>query len=241
MSSDSPSAIRCVAFDAVGTLIEASPTVADAYSRVGRLHGSCRNSDDVSRRLEKAISENESRDLADEGGSLVTSEAIERKRWRWIVGEVFDDVDDFEACFDDLFEYFGRASSWRCFGDVGGAVARVAEQGLDFVIASNFDARLHGVCAGLPGLVAARSIVVSSEVGCRKPGRIFYDAVVEAAGCAASEILMVGDDPANDYQGALRCGLQASRIDRTSTEVSLLQPSRRPQVVSSLLDLEAWY
>ncbi|MFP6766660.1 MAG: HAD family hydrolase, partial [Planctomycetaceae bacterium] len=164
MSSDSSSIIRCVAFDAVGTLLEASPAVADAYSRVGRRHGSCRDRDDVGRRLEKAISENESRDLGDEGGALVTSEAVERNRWRWIVGEVFDDVDDFEACFDDLFEYFGRASSWQCFEDVGGAVARVAEQGLEFVIASNFDARLHRVCAGLPDLVAARSIVVSSEV-----------------------------------------------------------------------------
>lgn len=230
-----------MAFDAVGTLIEANPSVADAYARVGGLHGSQRDGAEVRRRLVEAISRSETRDLTGTGGSLVTSETIERERWRRIVGDVFDEVDDVEACFEDLFEYFSRTSSWRCFEDVGEAIARVADEGLGFVIASNFDARLHGVCAGLPALAAARSIVVSSEVGCRKPDRLFYDAVVEAAGCASDEILMVGDDPVNDYQGARQCGLQAVRVDRTSGPTDRIRLGPRPRVVSSLVELEAWY
>ncbi|GII52818.1 hypothetical protein Pth03_12070 [Planotetraspora thailandica] len=42
------------------------------------------------------------------------------------------------------------------------------------------------------------ALVLSSEIGVRKPHSRFYDAVVAAAGCPVSEILFVGDTPAKD-------------------------------------------
>ena len=39
-------------------------------------------------------------------------------------------------------------------------------------------------------------------VGCRKPGRAFFEALLSRAGCQAGEVVMVGDDAANDIEGA---------------------------------------
>lgn len=245
-------AIRCVAVDAVGTLIEADPPVADAYAEVGRRHGSGLDRDEVDRRLSAAFAACSERDREAGAGGLVTSEELEWSRWRWIVGEVFLELGAdgaggaVDRCFEELFEHFGRASAWRCYDDVGATVSRIEQLGLGMVIASNFDRRLHTVCAGWPVLKSARAVVVSSEVGWRKPGREFFEALVTACGCRAEEVLMVGDDRVNDVEGALSNGLQAVHVDRYrygnavpgAPERARVSP---PSVIGSLIELEAWY
>jgi FMN phosphatase YigB (HAD superfamily) len=46
-------------------------------------------------------------------------------------------------------------------------------------------------------------------VGWRKPAGQFFAAVCAAVGLPAGRVLHVGDDAANDYDGALAAGLQA--------------------------------
>jgi hypothetical protein len=57
-------AIRCVAIDAVGTLIEAEPPVVDAYVEIGRRHGSELARDQVARRLAEAFANRAETDMA---------------------------------------------------------------------------------------------------------------------------------------------------------------------------------
>jgi putative hydrolase of the HAD superfamily len=76
-------------------------------------------------------------------------------------------------------------------------------------MASNYDARLRSVAAGLPELRPLRHLVISSEVGWRKPAPEFFAALCERTGLAPGAILFVGDDPANDYDGATAAGLRA--------------------------------
>ena len=249
MSSETvlPAAIRCVAIDAVGTLIEAEPPVVDAYLEIGRRHGSELARDQVASRLGEAFAKCSETDLANGRNGLRTNEELERARWRWIVGEVFSCLGDDEAldrCFDELFEHFGKASAWRCYDDVKDTIARIEELGLGIVIASNFDHRLHAVCLGWPQLQRTRAVVVSSEVGWRKPGALFFEALVAACDCRADEVLMVGDDPVNDVQGALEAGLQAVWLDRERTaadERGGLPRTGRPSVIGSLSQLEEWF
>jgi len=246
-ASESPAVIRCVALDAVGTLIEADPAVADAYARIGRRHGSRLDRVQVDRALCEAFAACFESDRVGTPDEFVSSEESERARWRWIVGEVFSElgpIDVVDRCFEELFEHFGKASSWRCYDDVAAEVSRIEELGLEMLIASNFDSRLHAVCAGWPVLRNAHAVVVSSEVGWRKPGPGFFEALVSACGCRAEEVLMVGDDPVNDVQGALACGLQAVRVDRAAEAVpgtDKLAGLSRPAVIGSLSELEAWY
>jgi putative hydrolase of the HAD superfamily len=88
-------------------------------------------------------------------------------------------------------------------------------------LASNFDGRLRAVAAGLPELAPIGPIIVSAEVGWRKPAAEFFAAVERAFSWAASEVLLVGDDMDNDYVGATAAGLRAV----------LLDPAGRPGIV----------
>lgn len=224
---------RCIAFDVVGTLIHPTPPPGEIYHLVARRHGSKLAADEITRRFKQAFLESEQGDisLADEA-RLVTSEAREKERWRQIVATVIDDVANPAGCFSDLFAHFARPDSWSCFEEVPAVLGQLQSAGYRLAIASNFDSRLNAVCDGLAPLRGIDVRVISSEVGCRKPGRAFFEALVSRAGCAADEVLLVGDDPANDIQGALRAGLGAVLINRRA------KPG--PGELGSLFELGDW-
>lgn len=227
--------IRWVVFDAVGTLIFATPGVAVAYHEIGQRHGSQLSLEEVSARFRSAFRNLETQDLSGDG-SEITSEAIEEERWRKIVSDVLSDVTSPDACFEDLFHHFGDPSSWACFDDVDGAIANLTSGGLQLAMASNFDARLHSVCEGLPELTSIPRRVVSSEVGFRKPSRSFYDALLRQIDASPNEVLMVGDDLANDVRGAEAAGIRAVLIDRSSIRN---KSTAEVTTVNSLLELES--
>ena len=226
--------IQWVVFDAVGTLIFATPGVAAAYHEIGQRHGSQLSQTDVSERFRSAIRNSETLDLHG-GGSDITSEEIEETRWRRIVSEVLPDVISPDVCFEDLFRHFGESSSWACFDDVEVTIGNLTSGGLQLAMASNFDARLHSVCDGLSEMASVSHRVVSSEVGFRKPSRSFYDALLSQIGASPDEVLMVGDDLANDVRGAEAAGIQAILIDRAASS----EIAADVTTVKSLLELES--
>lgn len=225
--------IRWVVFDAVGTLIFATPGVSQAYHRIGRRHGSQLTEQEVALRFRTAFSESESQD--EDGGREQTSEATEEARWRRIVAQVLSDVTPPDACFDDLFRHFGQPAAWACFDDVEPALVNLARRGLQFAMASNFDARLHSVCDGLAELASIRHRIVSSELGFRKPSSSFYDALLRQIDASPDEVLMVGDDLVNDVRGAEVAGMRAVLIDRREGRSNASDVT----TVNSLLQLES--
>jgi putative hydrolase of the HAD superfamily len=50
-----------------------------------------------------------------------------------------------------------------------------------------------------------------------KPDPKAYAHVIEKAGCKPEEILFVGDDPVNDYEGPQKSGMKAILVDRENT------------------------
>lgn len=210
-----PQRYKCIAFDAVGTLIHPTPPPGEVYFTVGRRFGSRLSSNDIARRFKQAFGDSERADFA--GGTglrLATSEAIEKNRWRQIVAAVLDDVSDKAGCFAELFAHFANPKSWSCFEDVPAVLAELKAAGYRMAIASNFDSRLHAVSDGFAALKSINLRVISSEIGCRKPGRQFFERLVARAGCPAEEVLMVGDDPINDLEGARQAGLGAVLVNR---------------------------
>ncbi len=204
------SLVRCVAFDAVGTLIYPDPPVAEVYARLGRKHGSRVSEEETRLRFREAF-------RIEYDTSLSTNEREERQKWRRIVQKVMD-LEDSEACFEELFAHFGRADSWRCFSDGADTLRDLSARGFDLVLASNFDHRLHAVCAGHAELRGICKRVISSEVGRFKPNPAFFEALVNIAGVKKDEVLMVGDDWKNDVAGAMKFGLQAVYLDRAQAE-----------------------
>jgi putative hydrolase of the HAD superfamily len=202
--------IRAIAFDAVGTLIHPAPPAPVVYFQVGKRFGSRLSLPVITERFRAAFQQEEQRDRLNQ---FHTSELREVTRWRTIVANVLDDLSDPDACFQVLFEHFSRPSSWSCEPDTGRLFEPLKARGYRLAIASNYDQRLRSVLAGLPALRGIERLVISSEVGWRKPAAGFFAALCAALGTDPDETLHVGDDPINDYAGATSAGLAALVVD----------------------------
>ena len=211
---------RWLVFDAVGTLIQPDPPVAEAYQSIAARHGSSLTVGEVGERFRQVFRRSETEAFPEgpaEGSPWLSSHAIEIARWRWIVREVIPDVDNPELCFLELWEHFANPRSWSCFDDVDATLSWLVESGYQLAIASNFDSRLHAVCVGHPPLQAIERRFVSSETGFRKPAPDFYARLIAHCDCPANEILMVGDDPEHDVAAPRAAGMRAVLIDRRTT------------------------
>jgi putative hydrolase of the HAD superfamily len=202
--------VRAVFFDAVGTLIHPEPAAGLVYATVGRARGSRLTPGEISARFRSAFAREEQ---ADRKHGLRTEERRETERWRRIVAAVLDDVADIEGCFEELFEHFARPTSWRCDADAARVLGGLARRGCILGMASNYDSRLKRVLAGLPELQPLHHVVISAEVGWRKPAPQFFAALGRVTGLPPEQILFVGDDRRNDYDGALAAGLCAVLFD----------------------------
>jgi putative hydrolase of the HAD superfamily len=209
--------IRAVAFDAVGTLIHPEPAAALVYAEVGRRFASRLPVGEVRRRFGAAFARQEAIDRSD---GLRTGEEREVRRWREIVAEVLDDVSDPEGCFQALYEHFARPGAWRCEPETAGVLEELARRGYPLALASNYDERLRRVLEGLPALRPVGHIVISAEVGWRKPAPQFFAALCRTLEATPESVLFVGDDPGNDYDGATSAGLHALLLDPEGQEVA---------------------
>jgi putative hydrolase of the HAD superfamily len=197
---------RAVFFDAVGTLLFAEPPAAVVYARVGQRYGSRLGVEDIRVRFAQAWARQEARDRA---AGWRTSEAREEERWRQIVAEVLPDVTAPAACFQELYHHFAQPQAWRCPPETAAVLAALRQRGLLLGLASNYDRRLRQVLAGRPELAPLERVLLSSELGWRKPAPEFFAALCRLAGLPPQHILFVGDDWDNDYQAARAAGLAA--------------------------------
>jgi putative hydrolase of the HAD superfamily len=193
-------------FDAVGTLLHPDPPAAMVYANIGRRFGSRLDDATIVARFRAAFRRQEEADYA---GGLRTDETREVARWRAIVAEVLDDVTEQEACFQELYAHFAKTDAWRCTPETADVLHALSARGHILGIASNFDRRLRGLLAALPDFASIRHLVISSEIGWRKPALAFFAAMCEQVAAPAEQILYVGDDYRNDYEGARAAGMLA--------------------------------
>jgi putative hydrolase of the HAD superfamily len=208
-------AVRCVLFDAVGTLMYADPPVHVAYAAAARPFGLTLEEAVVGRRFAEAFRNHFSDPSIDNGST--TSEEIERNRWRNIVGDVFHEFPQQDALFELLWDHFAQPTSWRLFDDVAGCFQRLSDRGLAIGIASNFDQRLLNICRGLPPLDACEHYFVSSEIGFRKPARGFFRAIERGTDLEPQQLMLIGDDWDADYLAATAAGWNAIHLKRDSS------------------------
>jgi putative hydrolase of the HAD superfamily len=226
-----PPGVRAIYFDAVGTVIHPEPSAGDAYAMIGRRFGSCLGVEEVRRRFTTAFKRQETIDLM---AGHRTGEAREKQRWQHIVAEVLDDVADQAGCFQALHDHFARPSSWRCDRQAARVVRALISSGYRIGLATNFDHRLRAVANGLPELAEISSLVISSEVGWKKPAAAFFARLCEVVGFCPAEVLLVGDDPGNDLAGAKAAGLCALLLD--ANDRSAIPAKQRIRSLDELLD-----
>ncbi len=196
-------------FDAVGTVLFPSPTASTVYVQVAARHGLTLDPDAVRAALWEQFRLEEA---ADRAAGWITSEDRERDRWHKIVLAAVPGASD--ELFEELYQHFAQPHAWTVPPSAAECIARLHAQGVKLGLASNYDSRLLNVLSGTPELHPLRErVVVSSLVGCRKPGRGFFDAVVRVAGCSPEGITFVGDDRENDFDGARMAGMHAVLLD----------------------------
>jgi putative hydrolase of the HAD superfamily len=120
-----------------------------------------------------------------------------------------------------LYRHFSLPAAWQCEPDAGPVLQALARRGYRLGVASNYDRRLYPVLEGLTALQPLRDVVVSSEVGWRKPAPQFFAALAERTGLPADSILLVGDDRVSDYEGARAFGLRAILLDPRGRETDV--------------------
>ena len=101
---------------------------------------------------------------------------------------------------------------FEAFADAPPVLTELGARGVRRVVVSNWDCSLAGVVAEL-GL-EVDGVVTSAEVGASKPERRIFDAALAAAGCAAAEVVHVGDSLDTDVAGARAAGIRALHLDR---------------------------
>jgi putative hydrolase of the HAD superfamily len=210
--------ISGIVIDAVGTLIKPVPSVADAYTAAAYRQGVVLEQEEVRGRFHVHF---QSDAVHAEQGVLSTDEATERRRWRTIVAGVLPEVADPDRAFEELWEHFSLPESWRSYPDSAPALEALTAMGFSVCVGSNFDSRLRGVIAGLSELSEwVDCLVISSEVGFRKPHPSFFRAACARLGLPPEKVLCVGDDVENDVRGAIRAGLAGLLLERGSLPVN---------------------
>lgn len=226
MSAVIPDNVRAIFFDAVGTLLFPEPSAPDIYAVIAAKQGLSLSPTVVMSRFLRA---HQAEEAADRFTGWVTSEEREVVRWRQIVYKTLNGVNDPETCFRQLFDHFSKPSAWRIDPFAETLFANLIDRGYKLGIGSNYDARLRSVLNGSPSLAPLHErVVVSAQLGFRKPAGEFFQEIARVAECSPSEVLFVGDDIENDYEGARKSGLHA---------VLLAPRANRPNVKDVIGDL----
>lgn len=229
---------RIVLFDAVATLIRPRPSVAAIYHEVGQRFGSELSQTQIEQRFAKlrnAIFPGAADEIPEDWDALhlPSSEAIERQLWRTLVQELFDDVDDRQTLFDEIWNRFSQTDAWALYDDVPPCLTALRQRGWRLGIASNFDSRLVALVRGIPVLNQFEHVFISSYIGTRKPDLRFYRSIQRWFG---RPCIMVGNHRVHDCLGPVRVGWQAYWLNRreakTENVVSDSLPTSAPERTS---------
>jgi putative hydrolase of the HAD superfamily len=209
----STASLRAVTFDAAGTLIVPAEPVLHTYARVaahcGLVTAPATSGDTFARIMAEApplaFGDPPPEDLA----------ARERGWWVAVVARtlgVADDAPGFAACFDALYDHYGRAEAWTVVPAARAVLTTLRRRRFGIAVISNFDRRLHGLLAALQLAPALDAVLVSVEVGWAKPAPEIFRRAFRVLGVPAAAVLHVGDDAHADAGGALAAGAQAALV-----------------------------
>jgi len=197
--------IRAVSFDVGGTLIDPWPSVGHVYAEVARQHGLKHlSADALNRRFAAAWKARSGFDYT-------------RADWAELVARAFAGLTEkppSRTFFDEIWSRFDQPDAWRVYDDVLPTVGALARRGLQLAVISNWDERLRPLLdkLGLSSHFAA--IVISVEVGCRKPAPEIFRRAAARLELPPHAILHVGDSVEEDFAAARAAGFQALLLSR---------------------------
>jgi putative hydrolase of the HAD superfamily len=204
--------LQAITFDAAGTLLEPWPSVGAIYARIAEECGIGPVSvDALNHRFVEAWKAKKNFDYS-------------RRAWWRIVDQTFSGLAHTKpGFFDHLYHEFALPHCWRVHDDAGPALERCRSRGLKLGIISNWDERLRPLLGQIGLAPYFDAIVVSAEIGHRKPGPEIFQRAAELLQVPAERILHVGDSMVEDVRGAAAAGFQTLLLDRNGNEQSAIR------------------
>jgi putative hydrolase of the HAD superfamily len=211
--------IRVVTFDAAGTLIRLLRPPGLTYAETARLFGYDLDPDRVQdsfRITWKA--------LAPPTESDVAVPDDDRGWWRDLVARTMETagyrIVPFDAYFDAVYQTFAQPGVWELFPDVQATLTELSRLKVRLGVISNFDRRLYAILRYLGVLDAFEHIIISSEIGVRKPSPRIFQIAAQRFNVDLNEMLHVGDESESDVEGARAAGLEGLLVDHKSARLS---------------------
>lgn len=208
--------IDAIMFDAGGTLIDVRPPKEEIFARVLSEHGITTKPEKIAssmakadRRLDAEFAELDGKDEArfwQEYDDFVLSDLGVNAH----VKEISKDLSE------SLEEIMQKVESWTEYPDVRPALERLRRRDFKLGVVSNATDLLDRVLHNLDLSKYFDFVIISDEVGIRKPSPGIFMMAAEEAGASPSRSLYLGDKPMVDIRGAIQAGMNAILVDRAN-------------------------
>src|ERR1700736_626386 len=193
--------IRVVTFDAAGTLIRLLDPPGTTYAETAGLFGY--HLDPV--RVQDAFRLTW-KTFAPPPESMNPRPDDDRDWWRELVARTLEEsgyrISPFDEYFATVYKRFARPGVWELFPDVPPILTELSRLGIRLGVISNFDRRLYEILTGLGVIDAFEHIIISSEIGVRKPAARIFQVAAHRFNVEVTEMLHVGDEAVADFRGA---------------------------------------
>lgn len=210
-------------FDAAGTLIKVREPVGVSYARIAREHQVQVTAEAAEAAFREAWVATQ---VADSGGNRPRDQ--DRSWWKDLVRRTFTragcDLPSgpaFAALFEALYGYYALPQAWELYPEVGGVLEKLRAHYRLHVL-SNFDPRLISVLEGLGIRPFFQEVILSSEVGWRKPDPLIFAHALQRTGATAVASMHIGDEGLADIQGAQNAGMHSFHVQRPEVDLGVL-------------------
>lgn len=159
---------------------------------------------------------------------------------RHIIEQMGGSGDRLDACAREIYDEWASCHHFSLYEEVPDVLRALTSRGMRVGLVSNSHRCLSSFEShfALEGLIAAS--ISSAEHGLMKPHPSIFRAALDRMDATPAEAVMVGDSIAHDVEGALRTGMRAVLVHR-STEPHPLESSLTASgvpVVRSLRELD---
>ena len=206
--------LDAIMFDAGGVLWDLRPSHQELFDKTLKAHGIETEPDRLSKAIRKAERETDN----DFAGLKGADEALFWKDFDAIVlGELGLDNDPeyFSAELSAEFRsVLNKVDSWVAYPDATPALEAARRRDFKLGLISNATELARRVLKNLDMERYFDFIVISEEVGVRKPDPRIFEIALEMANTRPERSLFLGDKPATDAMGATRAGMMAVLVDR---------------------------
>jgi putative hydrolase of the HAD superfamily len=211
--------IRVVTFDAAGTLIRLLRPPGTTYAETARLFGYHLDPDRVQDSFRITW-----KTLAPPTECVDARPDDDRGWWRELVARTMEAagyrIVPFDNYFDAVYQTFAQPGVWEWFPDVQATLTELSRLKVRLGVISNFDRRLYAILRYLGVLGTFEHIIISSEIGVRKPSPRIFQIAAQRFNVDLNEMLHVGDESESDVEGARAAGLKGLLVDHKSARLS---------------------